>query len=299
MQSWYFVALEFLDILKDYEKQPRPFFQIYADVAELLNKEEALLGGFEQFLRETFPRQHAYLEKCASARRQLVCGVQNSRLLSLPREIRDNIWEEVVTANIFHISKIQDADGETETAETQETEGTQESGEIEENVSPTSRQRPIRYQYHACRSHNGSSSSACPAAMGDHIECLNSGPSKHPWCPAINLVCKQILLELPKSKGTLFSENALQFDNLQTAESFLFGLSEPQRSSIQHLKLAIPLDLVYTYEYNYQKPEFARSWTAIMNYFSVPWRRRSVCHSPTRSFISPRFYGLHILPMLR
>lgn len=204
-----------------------------------------------------------------------------------------------MTGNIFHISTVPgtdervEAQGAVETQESEETKGSEESQETEgtpepmefdENNPPSFRRRLVRYQYQACRSHNGNSSSACPAGMGDHIECLDSDPVEHPRCPSINLVCKQILLELPKSNGSFFSENAFQFANLQTAESFLFGLTEPQRSSIQHLKLTVPLDLVYKYEYNYEEPELARSWTAIMNYFSFPWRRRCVCLLQTPRF---------------
>ena len=106
-----------------------------------------------------------------------------------------------------------------------------------------------------------------PVAYSKANPLIQTGPSDY---PNIRLVCKQLLLELPfpDAETLFFSRNAFQFADLKTADAFLFGLSEPQRSSITHLKLAIPE--------NIGSHEHYGLWLGILNYFSNPWERKSV-----------------------
>jgi hypothetical protein len=101
--------------------------------------------------------------------------------------------------------------------------------------------------------------------IDSNFSITQTGPSNH---PNIRLICKQALLELPDAETTFFSENAIQFADLETADAFLFDLTEPQRSAIPHLRLAIPFNIATrgTFEL----------WQGILNYFSNPWERQTV-----------------------
>jgi hypothetical protein len=108
-----------------------------------------------------------------------------------------------------------------------------------------------------------------PTTCSNANSLIKTGASDY---PNIRLVCKQLLLELPDAETTFFSRNAFQFADLKTADAFLFGLSEPQRSSITHLKLAIPHKIASGEHYDL--------WQGILNYFSNPWERKSVSVGP-------------------
>ncbi|EDN93875.1 predicted protein [Sclerotinia sclerotiorum 1980 UF-70] len=166
------------------------------------------------------------------------CEVQSkSTLLRLPREIRDTIWKDVVSENIVHISR--DANSSS-------------------------------YSFHSCVAPNGLKSSACPSGKGDHTQCATTGPSDF---PSYRLICKQINLELPDARGTLFSKSVFHFDDLVDAEEYLFGLKERDRAAITHLRLPIPYSLSTKHEDS--GPEF-QAWEAIINYFSCPWVRETL-----------------------
>jgi len=188
------------------------------------------------------------------AHRQACERQSDSRLLTLPREIRDKIWEDVVTGNVIHVST---------------------SSEIHhvKRRRPGRPKRP-RWIYHSCMASKGLESSACPPGSGDHIHCLSSGPSNY---AIIHLVCKQIHIELD-SADTFFSHNALQFADLHVAYKYLFGLREDDRAAITHLRLSIPYSLTTVRVERYHHYGNFPEWHAICNYFSNPWDRRTVRH---------------------
>ncbi|CZR62441.1 uncharacterized protein PAC_12338 [Phialocephala subalpina] len=168
------------------------------------------------------------------------------RLLTLPRELRDKIWAEVVTGNIIHISKGYEHDSKR---------------------LCRGHPRRAKFFYHACVASNGLRSTACPAGKGDRVDCSTDGPSGH--C-GISLVCKQISMELPKF-GSMLSRNALQFSNLITAEEYLFGLDENTRASITHLRLAVTYALTTLQYLHHYRDGAMGGWRGILNYFSNPW----------------------------
>ncbi|TVY49481.1 hypothetical protein LOCC1_G000598 [Lachnellula occidentalis] len=244
-QRWNIVD-QFDEILRDYETNPRHFQEVQAQVSRLFNHDPELLSGFQEFLLDTYPAQNAQVLAAQAERDEAhrkACERQsNSPLLTLPREIRDKIWDEVILGNVVHISP-------------------RRAGWLRRNSG--------KFCFHACRAEKGAGSSACPPGVGDHANCSTTGPSNY---VDIRLACKQLLLELPDSETTFFSQTAFQFADLETADAFLFGLSEPQRSSITHLKLAVPYNLAGDKDY--------KLWTGIINYFSNPWERKSLHMDP-------------------
>jgi hypothetical protein len=182
----------------------------------------------------------------------------NSGLLALPREIRDKIWENVVTGNVIHVSTC---------------------SEIHVKRRRSGRPKRTHWHYHSCMASKGLQSSACPPGSGDHINCPTSGPSNY---AIIHLVCKQIHIELD-SASTFFSRNALQFADLEVAYKYLFGLKENDRAAIAHLRLSIPYSVTGMGDPFNHRPGDIPEWHAICNYFSNPWNRRTVRHVPTLS----------------
>jgi hypothetical protein len=87
-------------------------------------------------------------------------------------------------------------------------------------------------------------------------------------------------MELPNIVDTLYSQNALQFLDLGTAEAFLFFIHEDDRVRITHLRIPVP-DRVSQTSYTYLDPhdssDPSHNWHAILNYFSNPWDRKTVC----------------------
>lgn len=198
------------------------------------------------------------------------CDIQsNSKLLTLPREIRDRIWEEAVTGNIIHVTRAPDR-----LAKRKRTT----------HRSSTTPKRKQKYTFHTCNSPLGLKSSASPPGQGDHSQCTTSGPSDY---PNLNLVCKQMYHELPELTATIFSKDAFQFADLESAEEYLFQLEEDQRASISHLRIALPYALTVGlnqdwrqhWRYSANQPNIWNSWMAICNYFSNPWDRETVSHS--------------------
>jgi hypothetical protein len=187
------------------------------------------------------------------AHRQACERQSDSRLLTLPREIRDRIWEDVVTGNVIHVSTCSD---------------------IHVKRRRSGRPKRPRWNYHSCMASKGLESSACPPGSGDHIHCLTSGPSNY---AIIHLVCKQIHIELD-SADTFFSHNALQFADLHVAYKYLFGLKEDDRAAITHLRLSIPYSWTSVEHDAHRRPKNVPEWQAICNYFSNPWDRRTVRH---------------------
>lgn len=189
------------------------------------------------------------------AHRQACERQSDSRLLSLPREIRDKIWEEVVTGNVIHIST---------------------SSEIHFKRGWSGRPKRPHWHYHSCMAPKELNSSACPPGSGDHINCPTAGPSNY---AIIHLVCKQIHMELD-SASAFFSRNALQFADLDVACKYLFGLREDDRAAITHLRLSIPYSLTRLEYGSYLRPGKVTEWQAICNYFSNIWDRKTVSHVP-------------------
>ncbi|TVY29487.1 hypothetical protein LHYA1_G001503 [Lachnellula hyalina] len=246
-QRWN-IADEFDEILCDYESNPRPFQEVHAQVSRLFNQDPELLSGFQEFLLDTYPAQNAQVLADQAERHEAHRGAcerqSNSPLLNLPREIRDKIWAEVALGNVVHVSPSR--------------AGWSFWG-----------RKAGKFCFHVCRAEKGAGSSACPPGVGDHANCSITGPSNY---PDIRLTCKQFLLELPDAETTFSSQTAFQFADLKTADAFLFGLSEPQRSSITHLKLALP--------HNIASSENFELWNGILNYFSNPWERKSLHMDP-------------------
>jgi hypothetical protein len=174
-----------------------------------------------------------------------------SRLLTLPREIRDKIWEEVVTGNIIHIST---------------------SSDIHVKRGRSGRPKRPKWQYYICVASKGLKSSVCQPGSGDHRDCPTSGPSNY---AIIHLVCKQIHMELDSAR-TFFSHNALQFADLDIAYKYLFGLQEDDRASITHLRFLIRYTLMSVDYRSYHHPGMVREWYALCNYFSNIWDRKTV-----------------------
>ncbi|PQE28995.1 hypothetical protein CJF30_00004010 [Rutstroemia sp. NJR-2017a BBW] len=204
---------------------------------DLLDNFYALLPGFKADV-ESHRKQTRRLQK----REALLgnCRIQTeSPLLRLPREIRDNIWSEVVSGNIAHVHK-----------------------------DPASRE----FRYHQCVAANGFNSSVCPPGTGDHAECSVTGPSSF---AGFRRICKQITLELPDLQDAFFSGNALQFSDLEDAEQYLFALEEPDRAAIAHLRLPVPRQVWAAEGAEAELPTF-KAWEHINNYFSCPWDRASL-----------------------
>lgn len=202
-----------------------------------------VFGELEKFRQQRvyIEMQKEWEEKQRTKHIRACKGQTKSALLCLPREIRDKIWKDVVVDNIVHVSR--DVDSE-------------------------------RFSYHSCLASKGLKSSACPSGEGDHAQCATTARWKTRNLPSYRLICKQISFELPDTKSTFFSKNAFHFDNLEDAEEYLFALRENDRAAITHLRLPIPYSLSRQ-TWN-SGPEF-RAWESIMNYFSCPWVRDTVC----------------------
>ncbi|KUJ10242.1 uncharacterized protein LY89DRAFT_254763 [Mollisia scopiformis] len=247
---------DYLKVLNDkiayWARKPYPMRALHQEIDALFVDDPHLLETLDQFLVEKFPKQIAKAEEARIEQEEthrIACEIQSeSRLLTLPREIRDKIWEEAVIGQVIHISHT-------------------------EAHSPKRRRpgRPKRakFLYHACKA--GLHSSACPPGQGDHINCSTDGPSDF---HGISLVCRQVYLELPASDSML-SNNALQFSDLNTADRFLFGLDEDIRASVTHLKLAVPYSLTGRI-YPLYGVAMADPWQSICNYYSNPWDRKSL-----------------------
>jgi hypothetical protein len=197
---------------------------------------------------------------------RLACDAQSSsKLLSLPREVRDRIWEEVLNGNIIHITRVPERPSKRQKTD---------------RISIP--KKPPKYTFHMCRSPLGLASSASPPGQHDHSTCSVTGKSDY---PNLNLVCKQMYHELPDLTTTFFSQDALQFADLDTADEFLFGIEEDQRASISHLRIAVPYALTYMHTtYSSLDEKFSdvhKAWRGICNYFSNQWDRETVSSSPS------------------
>ncbi|KAH8659127.1 hypothetical protein BGZ60DRAFT_118084 [Tricladium varicosporioides] len=253
----------FFEITQEYEKQPKPFREINAQVSKLFNNDAAILDGFGAFLENAYPKQYAQVissQRALNEAHRIACETQtDSAILRLPRELRDKIWQEASSANVIHVSR-------------------RPAGPAGRSKTWFGRRprKASKYQFHICRAPNALQTSACPPGIGDHSNCCTDGHADD--VPSIKLVCKQIYLELQNDEITFYSKNAFQFADLEVAEDFLFGLSERRRESITHLRLALP----------YRLKEFTtplkryKAWNSIMNYFSNPWDRRSLHMYPQK-----------------
>jgi hypothetical protein len=222
----------------------------------------------------TVPSEHAKalaVKARQEEEHRQACDLQsNSKLLTLPREIRDRIWEEAAAGNIIHVARASDQPAKRK--------------RITHRSSRTPK-RKHKYTFHTCVSPLGLKSTASAPGHGDHSECTSTGPSDY---PSINLVCKQMYHELSNLTSTIFSKDALQFSDLETADEYLFELEEDQRASIGHLRIAIPYaltsagvlqDWTQHWRFSNHQPNLWNSWKAICNYFSNPWDRETVSHS--------------------
>ncbi|KAE9363454.1 hypothetical protein N431DRAFT_389336 [Stipitochalara longipes BDJ] len=246
---------KFLDILRAWNRKPWPLQELLQTVRGLFCRDIDLLQGFEQFIMHSYPEATAKAKAISAVgietHRQACEGQSDSRLLTLPREIRDKIWKEVVTGNVIHIST---------------------SSDIHVKRGRSGRPKRPHWQYYSCMASKGLRSSVCPPGSGDHLNCPTSGPSNY---AIIHLVCKQIHMELD-SAGTFFSHNALQFADLAVAYKYLFGLREDDRASITHLRLLIPYSLMSMDHRSYHHPGKVSEWHAICNYFSNIWDRKTL-----------------------
>ena len=177
-----------------------------------------------------------------------------SPLLTLPRELRDKIWEECLNGNIIHVAPSGERKGEKE-----------------------------EWGYHLCRSEKGLESSACPAGMGDHGMCETGGENTF-----VNLrrVCRQMFLEMrgweDGMDGGFWRENAVQFSSLRDAGRWLFGIHEERRRRLGRVRIALPAGGRWGGDAEGDEDEMQDGegrigkWEAICNYFSNPWDRTSV-----------------------
>ena len=147
-QRWH-VADEFEGILHDYSNKPRPLQEVYAQVSRLFNHDPELLSGFQEFMLETYSAQNAKV-LAAQAKRdeahRLACEQQSSSsLLTLPREIRDKIWDELTQGNVIHVSpKLENSIW----------------GSLSGAMRNMKRQKTSAFCFHACRAEKGVGSSA-------------------------------------------------------------------------------------------------------------------------------------------
>jgi hypothetical protein len=237
--------LQFHKLLGDYSKAPRTRREVLAELENIFLHVPELVEGFEDFMSEAFPEQRKLVIEREAKRisdHQLACEKQaGSPLLNLPRELRDTIWTEAMTGNVFHITP----------------------------AKKSKRSPRGRFRVYYCSAPGGLSSSACPPGTGDHIKCSSKGPSQ---ISNLKTVCKQVLLELPSTSGSIFSGNAFQFSDVRVAENFLFGISEPERAAITHLRFALPSEPTHN-----DRTTVVSAWESICNYFSNPWTRKCVC----------------------
>jgi hypothetical protein len=242
------IFAQFHDFVESYQSQEDDmisFRDLQTAISELFNGHYDLLDGFQKLLPGFRKEVESRRRETRKLRRQqwfvTACLAQTqSPLLRLPREIRDNIWSEVVSGNIAHVEK------------------DLASG---------------KFLYYQCMAPNGFKSSVCPPGTGDHAQCSVSGPSNF---AGFRRICKQIYLELPDCHDTFFSHSALQFSDLEDAEEFLFSLEERDRAAITHLRLPVPREVWATDRSASELPAFM-AWNHINNYFSCPWDRESVC----------------------
>jgi hypothetical protein len=113
------------------------------------------MDGFPEFLLETYP---AHLAQALAARaerneahRQACERQSRSPLLTLPREIRDKIWDEAIRGSIIHVQAKRDSAFDT--------------------FFSSKRRKTRTYRFYACRAEKGLDSLACPAGEGDHADC--------------------------------------------------------------------------------------------------------------------------------
>ncbi|KAM3076938.1 hypothetical protein ACMFMG_003594 [Clarireedia jacksonii] len=241
------VFAQFHDCIESFQSQEDGSISLRdlkSAIYELFDGHHDLLHGFRQLLPGFAAEVESRQKEAKKLQRQkdlvTACLVQTeSPLLRLPREIRDNIWSEVVSGNIAHVNK-DPATG--------------------------------KFSYHQCVAPTGLKSSVCPPGTGDHAQCSTSGPSNF---AGFRRICKQIYLELPDSRHTLFSQNALQFSDLEDAEEFLFSFEESVRAEISHLRLSVPRQVWAATHSDTGHPLF-RAWEHINNYCSCPWDRKSL-----------------------
>ncbi|KAN0104451.1 hypothetical protein V8E51_010196 [Hyaloscypha variabilis] len=244
-----------LGILRAWNRKPWPMQELLRTVKDLFVRDINLFQGFEQYVSYSYPEATAKASAISAAEietHRQACDRQSaSRLLTLPREIRDKIWEEVVTGNIIHIST---------------------SSDIHVKRGRSGRPKRPKWQYYICVASKGLKSSVCQPGSGDHRDCPTSGPSNY---AIIHLICKQIHMELDSAR-TFFSHNALQFADLDIAYKYLFGLQEDDRASITHLRFLIRYTLMSVDYRSYHHPGMVREWYALCNYFSNIWDRKTL-----------------------
>ncbi|KAL3418282.1 hypothetical protein PVAG01_09998 [Phlyctema vagabunda] len=197
-----------------------------------------------------------------------------SRLMTLPREIRNKIWQEVRREIIIHVSE------------------NQHHYQPRRKRQRRSRLAP-KFLFHVCSSPRGLASSAC-SSHADHSDCFTREPST---ASHLSRVCKAIYMEnqdTTTDEISFYSQNAFQFEDLYTANEYLFALQEVQRASITHLRLDLPFlqpdswaegrDNSSTQESDvdvYQSShDSLATWKGICNYFSCPWDRNTLDMGP-------------------
>lgn len=178
---------QYIDILRYYKKFSSHY--LLELVEELLEERDDLIQAYHQ-LQPMVQEQSICCRENerwnianANAQRRekhirIYQTQEKSALLRLPREIRDTIWEDVVSASIVHVSK---------------------------DIESTS------FSHHLCVAPGELKSSACPAGKGDHADCPTTGPSDF---RLYRLICRQNNHELPVAKDDFFPRHALHFDDM-------------------------------------------------------------------------------------
>ena len=142
-------------ILQEYRENSQLLHEIQSRVTRLFNNDPFLMDGFTEFLLETYPEHHAQVPAAQAERNEahrLACERQSkSPLLTLPREIRDKIWDEAIRGSIIHVQAKRDSAFDT--------------------FFSSKRRKTRQYRFYGCRAEKGLASLACPAGEGDHANC--------------------------------------------------------------------------------------------------------------------------------
>lgn len=219
----------------------RPISDLQVHAEKLFQRHAEAKDGVAQFLHTLLPQRYAdeaAANKIKQAEYHAACAMQShSPLLKLPRELRDNIWREVLHEDVIHVTR-----------------GLVEGDSLE------------RYIYYTCVCDDKLNSLACGLGEGEHLACAMQDSTTY---LDIRLVCKQILTELPDVDRAIFGQCAFHFSTLDVAEGWLFGLEEHQRAAITRLRFALGHRMANATE--------GTSWANICNYFSIPWDRKTVC----------------------
>lgn len=196
-----------------------------------------------------------------------------SKLLTLPKEVRQLVIGHISTGNVIHVSERRSPHGP-------------------DYREPASRRK---YNYNFCVAPQ--SSLARPAGQNDYQTWTIKWKSD---ISNLKQICRLIYFDTlsyytDKQKAPmdiLVQENALQFSNLTVASEWLFSMPEYLRSSVGHLRIAMPyFNVLDDQMRDLERGKSSSSgdaperdmdegdhWEALCNYLSNPWTRESVSH---------------------